>query len=639
MSDPYNPQDQPGQPSGGPEGGVGGPQYGVPPQSAHQAVPPQGVPPQYGVPPQGPPPQAGAPPTMPYGAPQQPWAYDAQQPQNAGYGNEPTAAYPGAGQPYPPGPGYQGEPQFATQQFPTQQFPGQPHPDQPGQPYAGQPYPGQPGQPYPGQPYPGQPGQPYPGQPGQPYPGQGWQGPDVLQGATPGRRGRRWMAVTAAVSVVAVLGVAGGAYAVFGRGNSSPGPDHYVPDSAFTMLTVDLDPPAGQTVAALRFARSFPQLAKNSKGDNLVDGIIRSALTGSDLEDFDKDVRPWLGNTVGLAALPGDGEPHPLVVVKVTDKAKAKSGLDHLAEDTDDIGYTFVDDYVLISDSTDAAEKAATDAKAHPLDGNEQYKHDMDALDDEWVAAGWLDIKGLADALPDELRTAALGNAKGRLALELRFGDKHGELVAKTFDMQQQVSQQAIGEDVGKLPGDTAVAVGVSGLDQSLKQAFDAMRQSGLSLPLDELESQTGLSLPDDIAGLLGSKTVLAAKGDLSGVGLITTADKETAQQTVDKLLSALGEGAPDLVVQEAGDRTILATSEEYAGALAGGGDLGKQEAYRTAVPDAAGASAVLYADLQQVFEATGQEPPEEAKAIRAVGMTVTVDGSDATVRVRVVVR
>lgn len=581
-------------------------------------VPPQGVPPQYALPPQDVPSRDVPPQGMPYGTAPQAGGetaalggYGAPPAGDPGYGGDPTVAYPPtgpyAGQQYPAGPGYQG---------------GQPYP---AQPFAGQQY------------------------PGQPFVGQPWaHGPvgDAAFGgqSVPPRRTRRWLTVAVAASVVAVLGVAGGAYAFFGRHDSTPGPDHYVPADAVAMVSVDLDPPTGQKVAALRFFGSFPQLAKHGASDNLIDGVVRSALDGtSALDDFDHDIRPWLGMRAGLAADPQGGKTHPLLVVEVTDQAKARAGLDHLSKDADDIGYTFVDKYVLISDSTQVAKQAATDAKEAPLDASKQYSHDIATLDDERVATAWFDLERLTDLASDfhtlsgaDLLLASR-NSKGRVALELRFGKDHAELLGRQFDAPA-MSTKTVGEDVEKLPGDTAVAVGVTGLDDAVSKSFDALHDSGLAGPLSELENQTGLSLPDDIAALLGGKTLFAAKGDLSDFGLITSADKDTAQQTADKLLSALGQKAPDLTVHDAGGHTILATSEEYAAALAKGGKLGEQEAFRTAVPDAAHASAVAYVDLRRVFDATGADVPPAAKPIRAIGITSTSDGSTNTVRLRVVI-
>ncbi|HEX5496562.1 MAG TPA: DUF3352 domain-containing protein [Mycobacteriales bacterium] len=573
--------------------------------------------------PPGPPPAGNAPRTNPPGQPAPSWddtvRYPPQQP----------------GQQYPGAPQYPGQ-QYPTTPYPTQQYPGQQYPGagDPNQQYqAGQ---------YPGQQYPGQqyPTTPYPTQqyPGQQYPGAGGPNqPDWLSGsvAEP-RRHRRRLTLAVAASVVAVLGVAGGAYAVLGNHDTSP--DHYVPADAIAVVSVDLDSGSTQNVAAARFLGSFPSLTKNGKPNNLIDSLLRStALSASDRRDFARDIQPWLGPHVAIAADPQGGKVRPLIVAQVTDQDKARAGLSDLAAKSTDVGFAFRDSYAIISETSGAASQAATDSAKTSIADDTDYQHDTGALDGDRIATGWVDLaraKPYADI--GSTRVPGLANLRGRAALAVRFAADHAELEARVFGSSAQPGG-VVGPDVTALPNDTAVAVGVSGLDKVVSQAMSALDQAGLTGPLNALSAQTGLRFPDDIVALFGDRAVLAANGDLSGIGLVTSADPDAAKQAADKLLTAIGD-PNDVVTKQAGDHLVLASTPDYAGQLASGGHLGDQPLFRTAVPDAADASVLLYVNLPKVLSASGQQVPPDARPVYAVGLTASGNGDSATVRIRVVV-
>ncbi|HEY9472939.1 MAG TPA: hypothetical protein VIS06_03700, partial [Mycobacteriales bacterium] len=112
--------------------------------------------------------------------------------------------------------------------------------------------------------------------------------------------------------------------------------------------------------------------------------------------------------------------------------------------------------------------------------------------------------------------------------------------------------------------------------------------------------------------------------------------DPATAKQTADKMLTALG--LPEMATRQSGDRTVFATSSDYADQLATKGDLGKQDMFRTAVPDAANAMDVLFVNMTPVLAIAGDDLPADAKHVKAVGLTVGANGDTATLRLRVVV-
>ena len=156
------------------------------------------------------------------------------------------------------------------------------------------------------------------------------------EGGAPGAapRGRRTGLVVGGVVAALVLG--GGA--VFAAQKLSGGgaqPADVLPSDAYAYLRLDIDPSAGQKIAAVRFLGKLPQVK-----DTLETGDPRKKLwelaskdastTASAKFDYDADIAPWLGDRVGAALRPGGTEdtPNVAVALQVTDEAAAKDTLD-----------------------------------------------------------------------------------------------------------------------------------------------------------------------------------------------------------------------------------------------------------------------------------------------------------------------
>src|SRR3954453_19075908 len=103
----------------------------------------------------------------------------------------------------------------------------------------------------------------------------------------------RSVAVIATVLAVVIAG--GGAVVTYRTlSGGGPQPEKYAPASTFAFAKVDLDPAAGEKVAAYRFARKFPgSLTHQLKnGDDLRDRLLGEVFKGtSDPHvDYDKDL-------------------------------------------------------------------------------------------------------------------------------------------------------------------------------------------------------------------------------------------------------------------------------------------------------------------------------------------------------------
>jgi hypothetical protein len=628
MSDHTNPPN-PRQPGAG-----GGPQQ---PQNPYGAGPGQGQG-QYGGPQQGQRPYGGQPQGQsPYGGP-------PQGPGRTGAPQGPAPQGP-APQGYPqqsrPGPAPQGQPQYGQ--------PGQPQ--RPGQPQPGQPSYGQPG----GQPSYAQQGQPsyeqmnFGGQPPQGFgPGQQWQEPKKKRG--------KLIPIIAAL-IVALVAAGGGVFA-YGKLNGGKQPSAVLPGTAVAYARVDLNPSAGQKVAAIRFMLKFPSVKENlgltGEDDDLRQKLFESIkkYAGDDLADvnYDTDIKPWLGERAGVAVLPasGDAEPKAIIAIQVKNEDKASEGIDKLfAKEDDKPGKAFSNGYVLLSDSQATVDSAVAAAKDNSLEQNEKFSADMKALGEQGFASVWADMKGVA-AISGKVDSEAMaGISDASMAAALRFDSSYVELkgIARG-DQSVKVNSADAGDIIGQLPETTAAAVAVSGGESLVDTMWSQLEKSSngnIKEMTQEIEDETGLSLPDDLKTLLGKNLAVAVDKDADNGPQIAArleTDPAKAEPVVEKLVTLLREKAGNVPVRQAkdDDTLVVATTEEYAQRVLKAGSLGDSETFKQTLPDTKGAVTIGYLDFTAADSLSKEfSSNKDVAALRSAGFVArsTGDGEgDFTLRV-----
>jgi hypothetical protein len=465
----------------------------------------------------------------------------------------------------------------------------------------------------------------------------------VVIGSGPPPRRRRARAVWATVAAgTAVALTAGGVYAYTALSGGGAVLAARVPADAVAYAELNLDPPAGQKVATLRFFRHFPDLRIGGDDGTLVDSLVEPLITDpADRQRFAAHVKPWLGDHAALAVDPQGGRARPVVLVQTTDAGAARTGLDRLnaaePDAEDKLGYVIDGDLVVIAEEQGIAETAQRDAGAGSLADTDIFTADVEAVGgDDGLLTAWADLEAagkLGDRAPGT-------DARGRLAARLTFTDTTADLVVRTVGNPARAGAEAVGGQLAALPEDTAAAVAVSGGDELVRQAYDQVGTAGLGRTLQRLEEETGLELPEDVAALVGSSTVLAVGGgaDEPEVGLVSrTGDPERARGAAEKVLRKLDPGR-SVTVRPTADGTVLASSAAYADRLTAAGTLGRAELVRAALPDLDAAQLAVYVDARRVAEVGGEPLPAEVSGLRAVGLTATGSGDVSTVRVRVVV-
>ena len=160
---------------------------------------------------------------------------------------------------------------------------------------------------------------------------------------------------------------------------------------------------------------------------------------------------------------------------------------------------------------------------------------------------------------------------------------------------------------------------------------------------LDAVQQQLGITLPDDLVTLLGSRLTLSMPkqdlrslggSDLPTIGLQSvTDDPARADEVVTKVTTLAG--VDNYVTDQVKDGSLyLATTPDYLRTLTTTGTLGGSTRFTTAVPDAGKAQAVVYLDLEALRPLLTQDASADSKplleSLTAAGLSVTTgaDGS-----------
>lgn len=242
--------------------------------------------------------------------------------------------------------------------------------------------------------------------------------PGSVLPAQPPRRNRRNVVVATAVSI-ALVAAGGTVAAITLLGGSAHNASESAPASSVAFVQVDLDPSASQKLDIYQFSRRFPKSPTAHKGtsDSVVDTLLGDIVDSSDSGlDYQRDVKPWLGESAGFAAYPGaDGSVTPIGILGFTDKAKAEAALKKAMKDGG--GYAFGERFVVVAADQATAAEAVAEAKKQSLDqsGN-HYRGDIDALEGHPVITMWADLERAAPLLFNQF-SGLLGTFGGFSAL------------------------------------------------------------------------------------------------------------------------------------------------------------------------------------------------------------------------------
>ncbi|MDN5789520.1 MAG: DUF3352 domain-containing protein [Micrococcales bacterium] len=437
-------------------------------------------------------------------------------------------------------------------------------------------------------------------------------------------------------------------------------PADVLPGDSYAYVQLDIDPSAGQKIAAVRFLDKLPQVKDNlGTGDlrkNLWDTIAkRDDCVGA--LSYDADIAPWLGDRVGLSLRPGGTKdvPNMAVAVQVKDEGSAKDALNTLlACDSDSSSDVRMrDGYAIITPGGQAdATMAAIDKST--LADSADFSGDMSALGEQGIASAWFDgepaLKDMANLGGSSLGGQQLPTGvKGRVAMALRFDPASIELAGIARGVDGIKASSTNGDELTSLPDDTVAAVQVSGADQLIDAAWPQLvgladeqaAKQGQGDLIQRIEQQLDITLPDDLKVLFGTSLTMALPdqdfgGSVPTFGAkVVTSDVTRAKDLLTRIEDASG-GQVMLNTKVDGNTLAVATTPDYADTLVSGGSLGDTDGFKAALGDVSHTNVGVYVDLDRLEKLYINAVPSDQRAfveaLKALGLTSssTADGEQA---------
>jgi hypothetical protein len=456
-------------------------------------------------------------------------------------------------------------------------------------------------------------------------------------------------------------------------GGGGPQPEDVLPATAVAFVKLDLNPSAGQKVAAYRLSSKFPEIKSQVSGEDtsIKESIFGTLFTGEKKTGalslkYKTDVEPWLGDRVGVGVFPdldADKKPEVGVAIAFTDQVAAKVALDKAIasqpKTKPEMGYAFADDFVVVSDTTAHAAALVQAGKAAPLAGS-TYGQDVEKLGEDQVAIAWVDMgrtyKAVKSVLPkeamQELITVDESKLGGRIVEGLHVNPSYLELTAMGIDVKGDTLVNAdAGADAGLIesfPSGVLAAFTANGFGKSVGALYTSVVKAeeggkgkattskvNASLDLLGIKSTTaqcscavrsifdslGLDSAKKIENLLGSETGVMISGDKLAKPQIAIrtrgSNPDVALATARKALTNVPVTGGLEIRKIANPPGIFIGTPPAGGGLdlvketfsTSGAKLGGNEAFRQVIPADQKASFAAFVDLGRVLPLLAKEP------------------------------
>ena len=487
---------------------------------------------------------------------------------------------------------------------------------------------------------------------------------------------------SAAVASVLILGgVSFGAYSFLNAGSDQPAEAIPANAVAYARIDLDPSAGQKVNLLNLldRFPEFEESTGISSDRQDLRKLVIEGMLEDSGCElTYEDDFEPWVGNRAGFAAVPVGDTVTAVISIQVEDEAAAERAVEAIEQcgvQSDDMfggmsgssgqmtsteeyveesaysseltteeegssgqpGVDFVDGYMVLTEKEHLS--AVMDGLAEEsLSDNEAFQEDMDTLGEQGLVSYWMDVDGLSK-IPEfaaQMDEDAAGIYDGYHSAfgALRAGDDYIEVFNSARTDEELTDKRT---PVAELPESTMVAASLAGggdvVNRYWADVEDFMNSASGGYAEEELESfqdETGLSIPDDLITLFGDSVTMSMTPDgldpatqdpsQVDVGARFVTDKQALEELVTQVEElAAQQGAEfDLITSETDDGLVVASNQEYADEIAGGGDLGDSETFQTAVPNADDSLGVFYVDLNKAHEVAERFDGEESdEAVR----------------------
>ncbi|WP_017576683.1 hypothetical protein [Nocardiopsis kunsanensis] len=498
-----------------------------------------------------------------------------------------------------------------------------------------------------------------PGGPGGPFPPGGPHGHPSGGAVPPGGGGggrKRWLIPVAATTAVLVMaGAVWASVSLLNFGGNQP--EAVLPGNTVAFGEVDLSIDGSQAVELMEFIDQLPdEVAEEiDTGDGDMNELFADVFTDAFPEADKASVSEWIGDGAGAGLWPSDDEEvgseagtagmGSVIALSVEDESLAEEDLSSLSGEYDDLYYEITDGFALLTpDGASLADMERQVEEHGTLDSADEFSSDVSDLPSGSLATAWGDLGALSEVegLSGEFQAGtATGPAEisGRASGALHVDGSYLEVQSSVTDWSVDgadmtwLSEAETGsvEAVGRLPENTVMAFGATGLDSALSDAYDDGELDFLTDNRDfqQMERQlnsVGAHLPEGFGALLGTSTVFGITGQGSDGFFEGTGGQESFmyraegadQQVLEDFVNDLvvgPYGQPPAIDEEDGT-VVVQEGSSSTGALA------DDPVFEQTMQEMDGAVVSGFFDLRQVLE-QGSDVADPSQW-GAVGLSVT---------------
>ena len=340
-----------------------------------------------------------------------------------------------------------------------------------------------------------------------------------------------------------------------GTPSSTPAAD-VVPASAPLYFALNTDFESDQLQQARDLLDRFPD------GAAALD-MVRAELESDENVDFETDVRPALGDQVGLVFLTfptGAGDPDVVALVQPEDKAK----LDTLVQSGEEPAVTReIGDWTAVANGDAVLDRFEQAQSEQTLDESDDFTEAMDGLPDETLVKAYVNTRALVGAIAAQSPEAPqlqqfLSGEVPSIGAAASAEENGVRLEARTKTTQE--AQNFAPELPSTLPSGALAYVGFGDVGSSIRESLNKAGEQNPQLDqgIAQLELGLGISLDDDVLplfeheGALAVYPATAGTTDQPGVVLALTVDDATqATGLIDRTLQRASGFQPSIPAPE----------------------------------------------------------------------------------------
>jgi hypothetical protein len=466
------------------------------------------------------------------------------------------------------------------------------------------------------------------------------------------------LALAATGLVVAGCGSSGG-------GSEDADPAKVSPKNTLVYLSSQVRPEGDQKDAVDSIAKKV--LGVDDPGKRIQTLLDESIKESDSKLTYENDIEPWLGRRAAIAVTSfgsGTSDTQAAAILASKDNGKAQDAIDKLGDEetpkavkrsyqgtdyrfSDNTAIGVVGDFVVAG--TEPGFKAVVDAsKGDGLTDNKQYSDAAKDAGDK-LGFGFVDTKAVLSALGTSGQVPG-----GAESLQGLFGSADQPVTLSLAATATRITLEAVAaatkaaeakpsELLQELPGDSWLALGVSGLGTSIKNSLDQLG-GGIGAGLLQTYSQ---QIKQDTLPTFGDLAVFVRGSGILSVGggvVIEPDDPAAARRVLDKLPALIRQvgasggvkvtsanidgakglrvtlpdipGSIDAVLK--GDRLVIAyTDAATREALAPKSKLSESTDFQSATSSLSGAVPALFLSFPPIAELAAAASPESAAQIK----------------------